>query len=107
MSRIKLLLDVVSDMRSLADSIQAVCDAMASDGPTEVPEEEPQKKPQKSKAEKAPEITLEKVRGVLADKSRSGHTAEVRSIIQKYGADRLSDINPKDYPAVLADAEVL
>lgn len=107
MSRIKLLLDVVSDMRSLADSIQAVCDAMASDGPTEVPEEEPQKKPQKGKTEKAPEITLEKVRGVLADKSRSGHTAEVRAIIQKYGADRLSDIDPKDYPAVLADAEVL
>ncbi len=107
MSRIKLLLDVVSDMRSLADSIQAVCDAMASDGPMEVPAEEPQQKPQKSKAEKAPEITLEKVRGVLADKSRSGHTAEIRAIIQKYGADRLSDIDPKDYPAVLADAEVL
>ena len=107
MSRIKLLLDVVNDMRSLADSIQAVCDAMASDEPTEVPKEESQKKPSKSKAEKAPEITLEKVRGVLADKSRSGHTAEVRAIIQKYGADRLSDIDPKDYPAVLADAEVL
>lgn len=107
MSRIKLLLDVVNDMRSLADSIQAVCDAMASDEPTDVPKEEPQKKPSKSKAEKAPEITLEKVRGVLADKSRSGHTAEVRAIIQKYGADRLSDIDPKDYPAVLADAEVL
>ena len=50
MSRIKLLLDVVNDMRSLADSIQAVCDAMASDEPTEtsqtetpvaVPEESP------------------------------------------------------------------
>lgn len=107
MSRIKLLLDVVSDMRSLADSIQAVCDAMASDGQVEASEEESQKKPSKGKAEKAPEITLEKVRGVLAGKSRSGHTAEVRAIIQKYGADRLSDIDPKDYQAVLADAEVL
>ena len=29
MSKVKLLLDVVSDMRSLADSIQAVCNAMA------------------------------------------------------------------------------
>lgn len=28
MSKIKLLLDVVEDMRSLADSIQAVADAM-------------------------------------------------------------------------------
>lgn len=109
MSRIKLLLDVVSDMRSLADSIQAVCDAMASDGPTDIdkPQEEPQKKEPKVKTEKAPEITLEKVRGVLADKSRSGHTAEVRAIIQKYGADRLSDIDPKDYPSVLKEAEVL
>lgn len=54
-----------------------------------------------------PEIPLEKVRGVLADKSRSGKTAEVRAIIRKYGADRLSDIDPKDYPQVLKDAEVL
>ena len=29
MSRMKLLLDVVSDLRSLADSLQAVADAMA------------------------------------------------------------------------------
>ena len=115
MSRIKLLLDVVNDMRSLADSIQAVCDALTSDEPAEtsqtetpaaVPEESP-KKPEKAEAEKQPEITLEQVRGVLADKSRSGKTAEVRAIIQKYGADRLSGIDPKDYPAVLADAEVL
>lgn len=115
MSRIKLLLDVVNDMRSLADSIQAVCDAMTSDEPAEptgtgtpaaVPEK-PLKKAEKSKAEKQPEITLELVRGVLADKSRSGKTSEVRAIIEKYGADRLSGIDPKDYPAVLADAEVL
>ena len=96
MSRIKLLLDVVNDMRSLADSIQAVCDAMASDESAETPvQEEPAAEP------------LEQVRGVLADKSRSGKTAEVRAIIQKYGADRLSEIDPKDYPAVLKDAEVL
>lgn len=115
MSRIKLLLDVVDDMRFLADSIQAVCDAMASDEsaettetgtPVAMPEESP-KKAEKAKAEKQPEITLEQVRGVLADKSRSGKTAEVRAIIQKYGADRLSGIDPKDYLAVLADAEVL
>ena len=109
MSRIKLLLDVVNDMRSLADSIQAVCDAMESDGQPETPEakEEPQKKASKAEAKKAPEITLEKVRGVLADKSRDGHTAEVRAIIQKYGADRLSDVDPKDYASIIKEAEVL
>lgn len=115
MSRIKLLLDVVNDMRSLAESIQAVCDAFVSDEPAETsqtetpaaaPKESPNK-PEKADAVKQTEITLEQVRGVLADKSRSGKTAEVRAIIQKYGADRLSGIDPKDYPAVLADAEVL
>ena len=32
---------------------------------------------------------------------------EVRAIIQKYGADRLSKLDPKDYAAVLKEAEVL
>ena len=54
-----------------------------------------------------PEITLEKVRGILADKSRAGHTAEIRSIIQKYGAERLSEIDPKHYGEVIKDVEVL
>lgn len=35
MSKVKLLLDVVSDLRSLADSVQAVADAIASNGPNE------------------------------------------------------------------------
>lgn len=94
------LLKVVEDIRSLADSVQAVCNVVTdslSDGKAEVP-----KLP-----EEVPAIPLEKVRGVLADKSRSGHTAEVRAIIQKYGADRLSGIDPKDYAAVLKEAEVL
>lgn len=109
MSRIKLLLDVVNDMRSLADSIQAVCDAMESDGQPDTPEakEEPQKKAPKAEAKKTPEITLEKARGVLADKSRDGHTAEVRAIIQKFGADRLSDVDPKNYASIIKEAEVL
>ena len=96
------LLKVVEDIRSLADSVQAVCTLV-----TDSLQEEPPKLPEKPKAEALPEITLEQVRGVLADKSRSGHTAEVRAIIQKYGADRLSEIDPKDYPAVLKEAEVL
>ena len=35
MSKIKLLLDVVQDMRSLADSLQAVADAVADSGAAE------------------------------------------------------------------------
>lgn len=52
-------------------------------------------------------ITLETVRAVLAEKSRSGHTAEVRALLEQHGATNLSEINPAEYPALLAEAEVL
>lgn len=57
-------------------------------------------------AEEKP-ITLEAVRAVLAEKSRAGHTAEVRELLQKHGANKLSEIDPSEYAALLAEAEVL
>ena len=122
MSRMKLLLDVVSDLRSLADSLQAVADAAVQGGPEQPdqsPEEQPVQKPEKKTAAKEAEppakdsasekkpLTLEQVRAALAEKSRAGHTAEVKALLLKHGADKLSDIDPAEYPALLADAEVL
>ena len=54
-----------------------------------------------------PQLTLEQVRAVLADKSRMGFTAEIRSLLQKYGAAKLSGIDPVHYEALVAEAEVL
>jgi len=52
-------------------------------------------------------ITLEQVRAVLAEKSRDGHTAEVRALLEKHGAAKLSQIDPANYASLLADAEGL
>ena len=57
------------------------------------------------KAEKP--LTLEAVRAVLAEKSRDGHTADIRALLEKHGAARLSEIDPANYAALLADAEAL
>lgn len=54
-----------------------------------------------------PALTLEQVRAVLADKSRMGFTAEIRSLLQKYGATKLSSIDPANYKELLSDVEVL
>ncbi|NDL68524.1 rRNA biogenesis protein rrp5 [Anaerotalea alkaliphila] len=102
MSKVKLLLDVVSDMRSLADSIEVVCKAMTESDA--VPEKVPATK---TETTKEPEIPLEKVRMVLAEKSQLGFTAEVRAIIGKYGADKLSAVDKAYYADILKDAEVL
>lgn len=122
MGKMKLLLDVIEDMRSLADSLQAVADAMTQTEPGDVPEENTGEKPKKAGGKKAAKevvetssspapaekpLTLEEVRMVLAEKSRAGHTAEVRALLVKHGAEKLSDIDPAKYPALLADAEVL
>ena len=50
---------------------------------------------------------LPDVRALLADLSRSGHTDEVRELIRKYGAEKLSDVSPKNYEALMHDAEEL
>ena len=116
MSKMKLLLDVVSDLRSLADSLQAVADAEAQGGqeqPDQTTEERPAQEPEKKTAAKKEEkaepkpLTLERVRAALAEKSRAGHTSEVKARLIKHGADKLSDIDPAEYPALLAEAEVL
>lgn len=54
-----------------------------------------------------PKITLEDVRARLAQLSRDGKTAQVKALIQKYGANKLSEVNPDDYEALLLDAEVI
>ncbi|MBS3887632.1 MAG: DNA ligase [Dethiobacter sp.] len=54
-----------------------------------------------------PVLTLEAVRAVLANKSRAGFTTQIRSLLQKYGADKLSGIDPANYKALLEDVEGL
>ena len=103
MSKVQLLLDVVRDMRSLADSIQAVADAVFS-SETQSPAA-PKEKP--AETTESPAITIEQVRGVLAELSQNGMTADVRALLQKHGADKLSGIDPAKYSLLLADAEVL
>lgn len=60
-----------------------------------------------TKPEKKSELTLEEVRAVLAEKSRAGHTAAIRTLLQKSGPKKLSGVDPKHYEALLKDTEEL
>lgn len=112
MSKVKLLLDVISDVRLLADSLQAVADAMMDTesttmNATPVQEVTKEEKQSGKKATTKKEYTLEDVRRVLAKKSQNGLTAEVKALIEKYGGSKLSDISPENYAAIITDTEVL
>lgn len=110
MSRIKLLLDVIEDIRSLADSLQAVATALSQSDSEDAAAPAPAPETSSTPAPAAPPpkaITLEEVRAVLAEKSHDGYTDQVRGLLQKYGAEKLSGVDPKHYAALLKDAEVL
>lgn len=52
-------------------------------------------------------FTKEEVRGILAVKSSAGHSDEVRALLSKFGAKQLKQVDPKDYAALVQEAEVI
>ncbi len=60
------------------------------------------------KEEPARTATLEQVRPLLAEKARAGYRAEVKALLMKHGAEKLSDISdPKVLGEILKEAEML
>ena len=106
MSKVKLLLDVVEDMRSLADSIQSIADSIQGntaepEATTEQPVDHTPAKPTAS------QITIDQVRTLLAEKSGEGKTQAVKALLYKYDAGKLSGVNPEDYAALMEEARKL
>ena len=106
MSKIKLLLDVAGDLRSLAESIQAIADAIGeNEAANNIQHESPTSATEPNEIKKA--ITLEEVRAVLADKSQSGKTDEVHALVKQFGAEKLSAVDPGKYSDLLKVVEGL
>ena len=51
--------------------------------------------------------SLEDVRHKLILAAQAGFSAEVKALITKYGADRLSAVDPSHYAALLAEADAI
>ena len=105
MSKMSDMAMTIEELRNAAATINEAANWLAeqfSGTAEEAPTQEPA-----AKREKKPELKLEDVRAVLAEKSRAGHTAAIRTILQKYGASKLSGVDPKHYEALLQDVEVL
>jgi len=101
LSRMSELSLAVEELRNCGKALLGVADSLAGlFGGDETEAQQPAPPAEKP-------IKLEDVRAVLADKSRAGLTAQVRELLQKHGVDKLSDIDPAEYPALLKEAEGL
>lgn len=94
-----ICLDIARGLRSLADLLEAFADVCRDSKEPKVIEVQ--------EVKDLPKVSLEEVRAVLALKSQSGRTAEVKKLIAKYGASKLSEVPPEHYAALIKDAEVL
>ena len=102
----QLLLDGARGLRSLAEALELAADVLRTQcmknllGQRDIQPDlfEAQDSPtiQKPSKDESP-LSLIDVRKILAEKSRDGHTDQVRMLLQKYGADKLSAIDPAHY----------
>ncbi len=107
MSKMNELSQTVNELKTAAQLLLSVADSLTDlfsgtgsfkEEVTETPEP-----PTLSKET----LTLESVRRVLAEKSRSGYTGEIKSLLEKYGANKLSEIEPEKYHDLLEEVKVL
>ncbi len=103
MSKMSDMAQTIEELRSAAAAITDAANWLAEQFSSDA-EEAPITE---AKPEEKPALTLEQVRAVLADKSRAGHTAAVRDLLQKYGAAKLSQAAPKYYESLMKDTEVI
>lgn len=103
MSKMADMAQAIEDLHKAAAAINDAADWLTQQFSETTEPEIPVKKEPEPKHE----LKLEDVRPVLAEKSRTGHTAEIRELLKKYGAAKLSKIDPANYKALLKDAEVL
>lgn len=88
----KLTLKVAEDLRTLANSIEALATYEQQDAHVEEVREPTTK------------ITFEDLRAVLAVITRQGKQEKVKELITKYGAKKLSDVPEEKYQELLDQA---
>lgn len=108
-SNLQAFEDIAGDLKWLANNLQTLieeigCDALTYQNKNILPTVS---STIESKEPKSSPITLNQVRAVLAEKSRSGHTTEIRMLIEAHGVVKLSEIDPKEFSELLEKASFI
>ena len=100
MGKISELNMVISDLRTAAATINEVADTLVQMFSTH---EDP------APAEVKQELTFDQVSNTLMAISRKSkeHSMKLRALVKKYGANKLSEISPAHYDAILEEAKVI
>ena len=111
----RTMLDAIEDLTNLYfctipsknDAVNAQVKEPAAESPAKTKaEKQVSEAPAPQLAEVPRTATMEEVRGLLAEKSRSGFRAEVKALLTAHGAEKLSEItDPEELGTLLSEAE--
>lgn len=93
----------IKELRACGETIIGIADALAGMFSSPAKEDPPKK----AAKEEPKVLTLEDVRHQMTVIAQSGFSAEVKALITKYGARKLSDIDPSQYESLLKEADAL
>ena len=90
----ELIIRIATNVENLAEDLRKLSECLNDSGCSE-------------KKQKSAEVQLsfEDVRKVLSAKSGAGFTAQVRELLERHGASKLSELKPEEYEAVVREAE--
>ncbi len=106
MGNMKQLSIVIGHLRNLTDSLEDLCQGVERVAPESV---EATEVTETAQGVEVPTVTvaIEDIRKVLVEKSQAGKTDKVRELLQRYGANKLSEVEVNQYPSLLDDAKGL
>ncbi|WP_243284264.1 hypothetical protein [Clostridium tyrobutyricum] len=93
MDKNKIIQDIIVNLKGITSSLETLVKTLNESADSE------QKKNTKEIEQKQP--TLEEVRAAMAEKNREGHREEVKAILVKYSANKLTALDPEHYVEVL------
>ena len=104
MSRTKLALDVVQDLRSLADSIEVLANAIV-DGTPEQPADTTTPTVQTAPSEKP--LSLVELRAYVAERSTPENRPKIKALLTKHGVAKLTELPEGQYEALKREVAAL
>lgn len=101
------LLKMADGFALVAESLRELAEQAVEEVKAETKQESKTEAGIADKKKKEQKVAVEDIRAVLAEKSQEGKTKEIKELLGKYGVVKLSAVEAKDYPALLAEAKVL
>lgn len=106
MSKTKLALDVVQDLRSLADSLEALANAAVNGAPEQADAKpEPAIAPSTAATEKS--VTLVELRAFVSECSTPENRPKIKALLAQHGVNKLTELPEDQYAALKREVAAL